>query len=246
MVASTAGDRDLLARPGVRAPGVRRAVRVGLRRALGRVALPARGRADAGVPPLLRAPRLPDEPRRPLRLDVHRRGGHAEGAALVGRPPRLPPQVRRPRRRSAQPEGERVLLRAHRMVPERSASTRRSTRPIPVVRDFSKYPEMRLLDEYYFLPPLLLGAGDVRDRRVAVGGLGLLPADDDAGARHVRDQHGQPPVRIAPLRNARRIPQQRRSPRCSRPARAGTTTTTATSAPRATGSTGGSSTSPTT
>jgi stearoyl-CoA desaturase (Delta-9 desaturase) len=27
----------------------------------------------------------------------------------------------------------------------------------PVVRDFSKYPEVRLLDEYYFLPPLLLG-----------------------------------------------------------------------------------------
>jgi stearoyl-CoA desaturase (Delta-9 desaturase) len=27
----------------------------------------------------------------------------------------------------------------------------------PVVRDFSKYPEVRLLDEYYFVPPLLLG-----------------------------------------------------------------------------------------
>ena len=27
----------------------------------------------------------------------------------------------------------------------------------PVVRDFSKYPDVRLLDEYYFLPPLLLG-----------------------------------------------------------------------------------------
>ena len=88
--------------------------------------------------------------------------------------------------------------------------------------------------------------GDVRDRRVAVAGLGLLPADDDAGARHVRDQHGQPPVRIAPLRDARRVPQQRRSPRSSRRAKAGTTTTTATSAPRATGSTGGSSISPTT
>ena len=27
----------------------------------------------------------------------------------------------------------------------------------PVVRDFSKYPELRFLDKYYFVPPLLLG-----------------------------------------------------------------------------------------
>ena len=36
-------------------------------------------------------------------------------------PPRQPPPVRRPRRRSAQPGGQRVLLRAHRLVPERRA-----------------------------------------------------------------------------------------------------------------------------
>ena len=40
------------------------------------------------------------------------------------------------------------------------------------------------------------------DRRAAVAGLGLLPADDDARARDVRDQHRQPHVRIAPVRDA--------------------------------------------
>ena len=39
-------------------------------------------------------------------------------------------------------------------------------------------------------------------RRLAVARLGLLPADDDAGARDVRDQHRQPHVRIAPVRDA--------------------------------------------
>ena len=39
----------------------------------------------------------------------------------------------------------------------------------PVVRDFSKYPEIRWLDEYYFLPPLLLGLA-----MYAIGGLPWL------------------------------------------------------------------------
>ena len=43
----------------------------------------------------------------------------AEGADLVGGPSRQPPQVRGSRRRSAQPDGERRLLRPHRLVPER-------------------------------------------------------------------------------------------------------------------------------
>ena len=37
------------------------------------------------VPPLPRAPRVQDEPRRALRLGVHRHRGDAEGAAVVGR-----------------------------------------------------------------------------------------------------------------------------------------------------------------
>ena len=40
------------------------------------------------------------------------------------------------------------------------------------------------------------------DRRAAVAGVGLLPADGDARARDVRDQHRQPHVRIAPVRDA--------------------------------------------
>ncbi len=47
------------------------------------------------------------------------------------------------------------------------------------------------------------------DRRDAVAGVGILPADHDARARDVRDQHRQPHVRIAPLRHHRRIAQQR-------------------------------------
>ena len=99
--------------------------------AVGGVALPARRRADAAVPPLPGAPRVQDEPGRALRLGLHRHRGDAEGSAVVGRAPRQPPQVRRPRRRSAQPDGQRLLLRAHRLVPARHASTtssRRATR----------------------------------------------------------------------------------------------------------------------
>ena len=72
----------------------------------------------------------------------------------------------------------------------------------PVIRDFSKAPEIALLDRYYFVPPLLLALAMYLHRRPAVARLGLLPADDDAGARDVRDQHGQPHVRIAPVRDA--------------------------------------------
>ena len=78
----------------------------------------------------------------------------------------------------------------------------------PVVRDFSKFPEIRFLDEY--LLPAAAGARDcdVRDRRLPVARVGLLSADDDAGACHVRDQYDQSPVWIAPVRNRRRVAQQ--------------------------------------
>ena len=78
----------------------------------------------------------------------------------------------------------------------------------PVIRDFSKAPELVWLDNYHFVPPALLAL-----TMYFVGGLpwlvwGLLPADDDAGARDVRHQHGQPHVRIAALRDPRRVAQQ--------------------------------------
>ena len=117
----------------------------------------------------------------------------------------------------------------------------RSSRPIRSSATSRKRRRSRLLERFYFVPPLLLAAGDVSRRRPAVAGLGLLPADGDAGARDVRDQHGQPPVRIAPLRHDRRVAQQRADGVLRGRARAGTTTTTAISARRATGSTGGSS-----
>ena len=72
----------------------------------------------------------------------------------------------------------------------------------PVIRDFSKVPEIAWLDRNYVFPPLVAGADDVPDRRSAVARVGLLPADDDAGARDVRDQHREPHVRNAPLRHA--------------------------------------------
>ena len=72
----------------------------------------------------------------------------------------------------------------------------------PVIRDFGKAPELALLEQYFFVPPLLLAAAMYLARRLAVAGLRLLPADDDAGARDVRDQHRQPHVRLAPLRDA--------------------------------------------
>ena len=49
------------------------------------------------------------------------------------------------------------------------------------------------------------GAGDVRDRRMGLADLGLLPADDDAGARDLCDQHGEPPVRVAPVPDPGRL-----------------------------------------
>ena len=78
----------LLDRSGVGGPGLLRAVHVGARGAVGRVALPARDRADAGLSPLLCAPRVPDEPGRALRLDVRRhrrrcRRGRSGGRATT-------------------------------------------------------------------------------------------------------------------------------------------------------------------
>ena len=180
------------------------------------------------VPPLLRAPRVQDEPRRALRLGVHRHRGDAEGAALVGRPSRQPSQVRRSRRRSAQPDGQRLLLRAHRLVPERHASTTASRRRNPVIRDFGKVPEIALARALLLRAAARAGASTMYlRRRLAVARLGLLPADDDAGARDVRDQHRQPHVRIAPVRDASTSRATTRSRRSSRPAKGGTTTTTA-------------------
>ena len=134
-----------------------------------------------------------------------------------------------------------VLLRAHRLVPARHASSISSKRNNPVVRDFSKAPEIALARAV-----LLHSAGAARRRalshwRLAVARLGLLPADDDAGARDVCHQHRQPHVRVAAVRDASTNRATTRSPRSSPSAKGGTTTTTAISAPRETGSTGGSS-----
>ena len=122
-------------------------------------------------------------------LGVRRYLGDAEGAAVVGRASRQPSPVCRSRRRSAQPDGQRHLLRAHRLVPERRAARSRSKPAIPSIRDFSKAPEIAWLDRYFFaIPPLLLALAMYLDRRHAVADLGLLPADDDPGACDVRHQ----------------------------------------------------------
>ena len=91
-----------------------------------------------------------------VRLGVHRHRGDAEGAALVGRPPRQPSQVRRPRRRSAQPDGERVLLRAHRLVPERHQARRDRADQPGHARLLEGARDRAGSTQYYFLPPLLL------------------------------------------------------------------------------------------
>ena len=72
----------------------------------------------------------------------------------------------------------------------------------PVIRDFSKVPEIALARALLLRAAAAAGDRDVPRRRHAVAGLGLLPADDDAGARDVRDQHRQPHVRVAPVRHA--------------------------------------------
>ena len=79
----------------------------------------------------------------------------------------------------------------------------------PVIRDFSKDFEIAWLERFFFRAAAAAGDRDVPRRRLPVARVGLLPADDDAGARDVRDQHRQPHVRIAPLRDARRVAQQR-------------------------------------
>jgi stearoyl-CoA desaturase (delta-9 desaturase) len=62
----------------------------------------------------------------------------------------------------------------------------------PVIRDFSKLREIAFIDRYFFIPPLVLAL-----TLFAIG-----------GARDVRDQHGQSHVRIAALRDDRRVAQQ--------------------------------------
>ena len=79
----------------------------------------------------------------------------------------------------------------------------------PVVRDFGKFPELRLLDTFYWVPPAAAGPRSLRVRRHAVAGVGLPAAHDDARARHLRHQHHQSPLRLASVRHRRRIAQQR-------------------------------------
>ena len=151
-------------------------------------------------------------------------------------------QLRRSRRRSAQPDGQRLLLRAHRLVPERHQARSRSRPTQPGhPRLLARRRRSRWLERYFFVPPLLLAVA-----MYLAGGLPwlvwgfCLPTMTLAHATFaintVNHMFGS-----RRFETRRRVAQQRVHRVLRGRRRAGTTTTTAISARRATASTGGSS-----
>ncbi len=169
-----------------------------------RVPLSADGGHHARLPPPLRAPRTRALAARPLRAGLARHLRDAEGAAVVGGQPRLPPPERRRRGRSPQPAPGRLLPGSRRLVPAPGALGDAAPRQ-PGGAPLLPLPGDRLARALLRGAADAAGLRDVRDRRLAVAGLGLLRADVHPGPRDVRDQHREPPVGHPPLRHARRV-----------------------------------------
>ena len=64
------------------------------------------------------------------------------------------------------------------------------------------------ISKYHWVPLTTLGFVPARARRLELGAVGRLPADDGRPARHVARELGDAHVGLAPLRDARRFAQQ--------------------------------------
>ena len=135
------------------------------------------------------------------------RRARAEGRALVGRPPPLSPQAFRHAARPPLRQAARLLVVAHGLDPGSHWTRRHEPRRVGDSRGTpscasstagasSCYPRSPLARSCY----LASAAAGVR--------LGLPRLDGAALARHVHDQLAVAPVRLAPLRDRRRLAQQ--------------------------------------
>ena len=204
-------------------------------------ALPSRPdvRDHRFLPPLLLAPHLQDQPRLPVRARAssgrssaqrgplwwaaHHRHHHKHPTRARGHPLAAPAR----------------LLWSH--IGWITARAEHRARDSSRSRTCAKYPELRLLDRYDILVPVLLaascsGLARALERcaprsapRPADAGLGLLRLDRRRCCHVTFCINSLAHVWGAPLRDRRRQPQQLAARRCSRSARAGTTTTTTTS-----------------
>ena len=181
-----------------------------------------------------------------------RRHRGAARAAVVGGAPPPPPRARRPARATRTRRGSDGFLWSH--VGWFLTRENFRTAHASWCRTWRAIPELRFLDRFDVLVPLLLAVAlygsatgwrraRARHQRLADAGLGLLHLDRRALPRDLHHQLARAPLRHAALRDARRQPQQPAGSRCSPSARAGTTTTTTTRRPRARASAGGRSTS---
>ena len=213
------------------------------------------------LPPLLLAPRVQDLARGAVRVRACSGASRrAARPAVVGRAPPPSPRARRPAGR---------LPLAARSTASGGATSAGSSRASNFAdarsrscRTSRAIPELRWLDRFDVVGArrcsrsALYGIGRTgssarapaaRHRAAAqLRRLGLLHLDGRALPRDLHHQLAGAPLRPPPLRDARRLAQQRSGSRCSRSARAGTTTTTTIRPRRARASTGGRSTSPTT
>ena len=158
----------------------------------------------AGLPPLLLAPLLQDQPGGSVRPGLDGLQCDAEGPALVGpAPSRAPPYSDTPEDPHS-PLGARLLVVAHRLDPPMS-----SKRTWPMVQRLGPlYPELRWLDRNHWVP-------GVRPGRICLlidgwSGLvwGFFLSTVLLYHAHLHGQLDVPSLRQAPLRDDRREPEQ--------------------------------------
>ena len=82
---------------------------------------------------------------------------------------------------------------------------------VELIPDFNKYPELRWLNKYHVVPPIVLGLADVSDRRLGLAGLGILHQHRDPLAQLVHHQLALPYFRAPALQDSR-FEQEQRDP----------------------------------
>ncbi len=78
-----------------------------------------------------------------------------------------------------------------------------------LIGDFHKYPELRWLNKYHVVPPVILGRLHVPGRRLGHAGVGLLHQHGDLVAQFVHDEFAFAHLWAPPLRNFRFQQEQR-------------------------------------
>ena len=218
------------------------AVPTELARVARRVLLPAHVRRHRRLSPLLQSSLVQAQPLLAVLPRVPRADLGAEGRALVGgASPRSSSELRS-QGRPALARARGLLVVAPRLDPVGRVRRLRSAR----IADFASSPSCAGSTTSICVPTVIYARRDLSDRRLGRVRLGLPRRDRRALPRHVPDQLARAHLGHAPLRDARREPQQLLARASSRSARAGTTTTTTTCRASARASAGGKSTSPTT